>query len=69
MNNHLKYKIGIIGLGVLGSGIANHILKQKIKLYGYDISKKHIKNLDKNYRGEKLHSAINVSHKSKYSYS
>ena len=49
MNNHLKYKIGIIGLGVLGSGIANHILKQKINLYGYDISNKNIKNLDKNY--------------------
>ena len=49
MNSYLKYKIGIIGLGVLGSAIAKHILDQKIKLLGFDISKKNIKNFSKNY--------------------
>ena len=49
MDNQLKYKIGIIGLGVLGSAIAKHILDQNIIIFGFDISKKNIKNFDKKY--------------------
>ena len=49
MNNLFKYKIGIIGVGVLGSAIAKYISEKKINLYGFDISKKNTKNLDKNY--------------------
>ena len=49
MNNHTNYKIGIIGIGVLGSAIAKCILDQKVTLYGFDISKKFLKNLNKNY--------------------
>jgi 3-hydroxyisobutyrate dehydrogenase-like beta-hydroxyacid dehydrogenase len=49
MNSYKKYKIGIVGVGVLGSAIAKCIINQKITLYGFDISKKFIKNFDKNY--------------------
>ena len=45
----MNYKVGIIGIGVLGSAIAKCILDQKITLYGFDISKKFLKNLDNDY--------------------
>ena len=49
MNIHINYKVGIIGIGVLGSAIAKRILDQKITLYGFDTSKKYIKKFDKKY--------------------
>ena len=49
MINNMNYKIGIIGIGVLGSAVAKCILNHKITLYGFDISKKFVKNFDKDY--------------------
>ena len=45
----LNYKIGIIGLGVLGSAIAECFINKKIRLIGYDLS-------DKCYRKYKIKS-------------
>ena len=45
----LNYKIGIIGLGVLGSAIAECFINKKIKLIGYDLSDKFYKKLNKSY--------------------
>ena len=49
MINNMNYKIGIIGIGVLGSAVAKCILNHKITLYGFDISKKFVKNFNKDY--------------------
>ena len=45
----LNYKIGIIGLGVLGSAIAECFINKKIRLIGYDLSDKFYKKLNKSY--------------------
>ena len=45
----LNYKIGIIGLGVLGSAIAECFINKKIRLIGYDLSNKFYKKLNKSY--------------------
>ena len=44
----LNYKIGIIGLGVLGSAIAECFINKKIKIIGYDLSNKFYKKLNTN---------------------
>ena len=51
MNNqkNINSKIGILGLGVLGSAIAHCFIQKQIKIYGYDISNKFYKKLNKNY--------------------
>jgi len=45
----LNYKIGIIGLGVLGSAIAECFINKKIRLIGYDLSDKFYKKLNKSF--------------------
>lgn len=45
----LNYKIGIIGLGVLGSAIAECFINKKIKIIGFDLSDRFYKNLNKLY--------------------
>ena len=45
----LNHKIGIIGLGVLGSAIAECFINKKIKIIGYDLSDKFYKKLKKSY--------------------
>ena len=45
----LNNKIGIIGLGVLGSAIAECFINKKIIILGYDLSDKFYKNLNKSY--------------------
>ena len=45
----LNYKIGIIGLGVLGSAIAECLINKKIRIIGYDLSDKFYKKLNKSY--------------------
>ena len=45
----LNHKIGIIGLGVLGSAIAECFINKKIRLIGYDLSDKFYKKLNKSY--------------------
>ena len=45
----LNNKIGIIGLGVLGSAIAECFINKKINILGYDLSDKFYKNLNKSY--------------------
>ena len=45
----LNHKIGIIGLGVLGSAIAEYFINKKIKIVGYDLSDKFYKKLNKSY--------------------
>ena len=41
----LNNKIGIVGLGVLGSAIAECFVNKKIKIIGYDLSDKFYKKL------------------------
>ena len=43
----LNNKIGIIGLGVLGSAIAECLINKKNNILGYDLSDKFYKNLNK----------------------
>ena len=45
----LNNKIGIIGLGVLGSAIAECFIKKNINIFGFDISDQFYKKLDKSY--------------------
>ena len=45
----LNNKIGIIGLGVLGSAIAECFINKKNNILGYDLSDKFHKNLNKSY--------------------
>ena len=45
-----NYKIGIIGLGVLGSAIAECFINKKISIKGYDLSDKFYKKLNTNMR-------------------
>ncbi len=49
IDNVLNYKIGIIGLGVLGSAIAECFINKKIRIIGYDLSDKVYKKLNKSY--------------------
>ena len=42
-------KIGIVGLGVLGSAIAECFIKKNINIFGFDISDQFYKKLDKSY--------------------
>ena len=44
----MRNKIGIIGLGSMGSAIATH-LKKKYKIYGYDIKKNNILKSNRNF--------------------
>ncbi len=46
---NINNKIGILGLGVLGSAIAHCFIQKQIKIYGYDISNKFYKKLSKNF--------------------
>ena len=39
-----KEGIGIVGLGVLGSAIAENFINKNIQISGYDISRKSIEN-------------------------
>ena len=45
----LNNKIGIVGLGVLGSAIAECFIKKNINIFGFDISDQFYKKLDKSY--------------------
>ena len=45
----LNNKIGIVGLGVLGSAIAECFVNKKIKIIGFDLSDKLYKKLNKSY--------------------
>ena len=45
----LNNKIGIVGLGVLGSAIAECFVNKKINIIGYDLSDKFYKKLNKSY--------------------
>ena len=45
----LNNKIGIVGLGVLGSAIAECFINKKINIFGFDISDQFYKKLDKSY--------------------
>ena len=45
----LNYKIGIVGLGVLGSAIAECFVNKKINIIGYDLSDKFYKKLNKSF--------------------
>ena len=45
----LNNKIGIVGLGVLGSAIAECFIKRNINIFGFDISDQFYKKLDKSY--------------------
>ena len=45
----LNNKIGIVGLGVLGSAIAECFIKKHINIFGFDISDQFYKKLDKSY--------------------
>ena len=45
----LNNKIGIVGLGVLGSAIAECFVNKKIKIIGFDLSDKFYKKLNKSY--------------------
>ena len=49
INDVLNYKIGIVGLGVLGSAIAECFVNKKINIIGYDLSDKFYKKLNKSY--------------------
>jgi 3-hydroxyisobutyrate dehydrogenase-like beta-hydroxyacid dehydrogenase len=49
IDDFLNYKIGIIGLGVLGSAIAECFINKKIRIIGYDKSDKFYKKLNKSY--------------------
>tara|TARA_Y200000002_G_C22683389_1_gene665002 strand:+ start:2914 stop:3798 length:885 start_codon:yes stop_codon:yes gene_type:complete len=49
INLNINHKIGILGLGVLGSAIAQCFIDKKINIFGFDISSKFYKNLDKNF--------------------
>ena len=49
IDNVLNYKIGLIGLGVLGSAIAECFINKKIRIIGYDLSDKFYKKLNKSY--------------------
>ena len=45
----LNNKIGIVGLGVLGSAIAECFINKNINIFGFDISDQFYKKLDKSY--------------------
>ena len=45
-----NYKVGIIGLGYVGHSLFQSIKKKNISVVGYDISKKKIKELKKNFK-------------------
>ncbi len=45
----LNNKIGIVGLGVLGSAIAECFVNKKINIIGFDLSDKFYKKLNKSY--------------------
>ena len=45
----LNNKIGIVGVGVLGSAIAECFIKKNINIFGFDISDQFYKKLDKSY--------------------
>ena len=45
----LNNKIGLLGLGVLGSAIAECFINKKINILGFDLSDKFYKNLNKSY--------------------
>ena len=49
INDVLNYKIGIVGLGVLGSAIAECFVNKKINIIGYDLSDKFYKKLNKSF--------------------
>ena len=49
IDNILNNKIGIVGVGVLGSAIAECFINKKINILGYDLSDKFYKNLNKSY--------------------